>query len=76
MSHLKEVCRYCGAIIMECRGSGPAEVRYGVCDKCASGPKKQVVKEKVLLDVPFMKAKELEKVSKQVRKEMAEKEKV
>ena len=72
MSHYKELCRCCGKVIMECRCPGPKELRYGVCDKCASGPKK-AEKEKVLLDVPFMKAKELEKVSKQVRKEMAEK---
>ena len=47
VSHLKEVCRYCGAVIMECCGSGPTEIRYGVCDRCASGPKKPAEKEKV-----------------------------
>ena len=41
MSHPKEVCRYCGAVIMECRCPGPKEIRYGVCDRCASGNRKK-----------------------------------
>ena len=46
MNHYKEVCQYCGAVIMECRCPGPKEIRYGVCDRCATGPKKPVGKEK------------------------------
>lgn len=53
MSHLKEVCRYCGAIIMEFRGSGPTEIRYGVCDKCASSNRKPTVGEQEGLGVPI-----------------------
>jgi len=46
MTHYKEVCRYCGAIIMQCRCPGPKEIRYGVCDNCASGGRVKKVKVK------------------------------
>jgi hypothetical protein len=32
--HFRELCKYCNAVIMQCRCIGPKETRYGVCADC------------------------------------------
>jgi len=43
MSHFKEVCKYCGTLITQCRcPSKDKEIKYGVCATCKIKPKKMV----------------------------------
>lgn len=33
--HYIERCKYCDAVMGQCRCPGPKETRYGVCSRCA-----------------------------------------
>lgn len=41
--HFKELCKYCGTVISQCRCADPSKtVRYGVCASCKEKEKQGV----------------------------------